>query len=134
MCSEDPAITVFGCAEGGEPLRLQKLELGAGEGGQLPWPRPAFGWSFLGRSNESFHPEALQTLTSRGGGWGLSPATGLAASDKNPREEFAAPFNTVIIFSAFYGWGRLLPGMSVSLPSERCPGVASLQDNFLGEP
>lgn len=41
-------------------------------------------------------------------GWGRSPATGLAASDKNPREEFAAPFNTVIIFSAFYGWGRLL--------------------------
>lgn len=70
MCSEDPAIAVFGCAEGGEPLRLQKLELGAGEGGQLPWPRPAFGWSFLGRSNESSHPEALQTLTSRGGGGG----------------------------------------------------------------
>ena len=93
-----------------------------------------FAWSFLGRSNESSHPGGPADPDVTRWGWGRSPVTGLAASDKNPWEEFAAPFNTVIIFSAFYGWGRLLPGISVSLPSERCPGVASLQDNFLGEP
>lgn len=81
-----------------------------------------FGWPFLEHSNESLYPRGLANPDVMRWGWGLSPASGLAASDKKPWEEFTAPFNTVIIFSAFSGWGLLLPGMAVSLPSGRCQG------------
>lgn len=69
-------------------------------------------------------------------GWGRSPASGLVASDKNPREKFNAPFNTVIIFSALLSGGGSRLEYSILTPplQERCPVMASLQNNFLMEP
>lgn len=77
-----------------------------------------FGLPFLKHSDESLYPRGPADPDVTRWGWGRSPASGLAASDKNPREEFTALFNTVIIFSAFDGWGLLLPGMPVSLQED----------------
>lgn len=92
------------------------------ENGRTGLALQVFGLPFLEHSNESLYPRGLADPDVMRWGWGLSPASGLAASDKKPWEEFTTPFNTVIIFSAFSGWGLLLPGMPVSLPSGRCQG------------
>lgn len=93
-----------------------------------------FGLPFLEHSNELLYPRGPVDPDVTRWGWGRSPASGLAASDKNPREEFTAPFNTVIIFPLSVGGGcSCLECRHPSL-QEDAQGVASLQDNFLGKP
>lgn len=50
---------------------------------------------------------------------GAQSRSGLAASDKNPREEFTAPFNTVIIFLPSVGGGGAAPARNVGIPPFR---------------
>lgn len=66
-------------------------------------------------------------------GWGRSPSSGLAASDKNPWEEFIAPFNTVIIFLPSEGGGSSCPECRSPSLQEDARGMASLPDNFPGQ-
>lgn len=77
-------IAVFGCVEG-EPLRLQKLELGAGEGGPASWPAPCkySDGPFWDAQTDHLSGGPADPDVTRWGG-GRSPVTGLAASDKNP--------------------------------------------------
>lgn len=50
-------------------------------------------------------------------GVGAQSRSGLAACDKNPREEFTAPFNTVIIF--LLSAGGAAPAQNASIPPFR---------------
>lgn len=124
ICMFGYALGCEGCGEG-EANASAASYTGAGEWERRPaaLASPAsVGLPFLEHSNESLYPRGLADPDVMRWGWGLRPSSGLAASDKKPWEEFTAPFNTVIIFSAFSGRGLLLPGMPVSLPSGRCQG------------
>lgn len=86
------AIAVFGCVEG-EPLRLQKLELGAGEGGPAP-ARPASVRMVLSGTaqTESSHPGGPADPDVTRWGWGAVLLLNLTASDKNPQERLCCSF------------------------------------------
>lgn len=127
---------VWGAGGKRVPPQPHTLGLESGDGdqtGRTGLALQVFGWPFLEHSNESLYPRGLANPDVMRWGWGLSPASGLAASDKKPWEEFTAPFNTVIIFFCLQRVGAA-PAWNGSIASFRkMPGRASSQDNFLGK-
>lgn len=98
-----------------------------GVGGGMETGSPGLALQVLGlpfpeHSNELLYPRGPVGPDVTRWGWGRSPASGLAASDKKPREEFPAPFNTVIIFLLSVGGGCFGPECRHPSLQEDAPG------------